>query len=112
MDSPFSVRSLVLLVLLKFYLEKGANGADIVRAIAETSQGAIVLNPGTIYPVLKALVAEGCLQTIEPSDVQKRFGRPSIDYSLTEMGREQARVIDEMITRFQTNRSRLALGET
>ncbi len=90
---------------LRFYVlwlvsETSKNGSDIIEMIDEQSQGRWKPSPGTIYPLLKNLVAEEYL--LKDSDGQ---------YHITEKGLEENELIG-ISPSFDEARRKLEVGQT
>ena len=97
METPFSVRALVLVALLADY----AHGGELIQRIGRISQGMIILSAGSVYPVLRALESEGLIESV-PQEGEQKTGRPRIVFRLTEQGTEQAKSVRELMVKFGT----------
>ena len=69
-------------VVLWLLSDRPMNGAEIIRAVEEFTWGFWKPSPGSVYPLLKQLEAEGLVR-------RRQDGR----YELTEAGRSAARLI-------------------
>ena len=73
------------LLLLRLLHEREMYGYELVRAIKETTEEAISLGEGVIYPVLHSLERNGSLN----SKRKAVAGRTRVYYSLTRKGEER-----------------------
>ena len=83
-------------------------GLEILRALEHESD--LVISEGTIYPLLSRLKALGL---VESEWVESKGGHPRKYYAITEAGRQRAREMASIWTRFSSSMSRLLapLGE-
>jgi DNA-binding PadR family transcriptional regulator len=80
-------RGFLATYMLSMISRENQNGYSIMQGISEKSKGSWRPGPGTIYPMLKALVKEGL---IKPVNIWSHHGyKSSAYYSITEKGREQ-----------------------
>src|SRR5271168_3889195 len=77
-------------------------GLEILRRLESDSD--LVLVPGTVYPLLARLKAEGLLRS---EWVEADVGHPRKYYELSAMGRSRAAEMAEMWLRFSTNLGKL-----
>jgi len=85
------------LIVLKLLQAGPANGWDLTQAIQITSQGALTVNYGTLYPALHRLEARGWVKAkwgMTDSSRRARF------YALTAAGRHQLAAEKESWERF------------
>lgn len=81
---PLNPRVFALLLAL---LEGPAHGYRLKQAVEERSDGAVVLDPGSLYRSIAALVDQGLMEGCRPpadelgEDARRRY------YRLTELGR-------------------------
>lgn len=86
MKEPSLISPQVFYVLLSLY-QKDRHGYDIMKQIEADTDGAIKLGPGTLYGIIKRLLADeliaGAGEHIDPSsdDERRKY------YTLTDKGR-------------------------
>jgi DNA-binding PadR family transcriptional regulator len=91
-------RGFLRLYILHRIAEKPSHGYDILREIASKTEGSWRPGAGSIYPILKELVAEGLIRP----ESQKKAGTSQRIYDITPEGRkflEQFRDIPEKMSR-------------
>jgi DNA-binding PadR family transcriptional regulator len=92
-------RAGLLALLVLHYLEGGPSyGNQLIERIFELTDGALVVNPNTMYPLLRSLEAQGLVagQWEHPERRTRRF------YRLTAAGAdERARLAAELAPRFE-----------
>jgi len=84
---------LLPLLVLHYIATEPCYGNQLIERIAELTQGALVVNPNTMYPLLRSLEAQGLAagQWEHPERRSRRF------YEITEAGRaERARLAGEL----------------
>lgn len=86
METPVTARAAILTILIsgKSY------GLEIIEKVRERTQGAIVLNEGSVYPTLKLMERQGLLRSFDGEPMPERGGRPRRYYELTGEGRRVA----------------------
>jgi PadR family transcriptional regulator PadR len=82
MESPITARTAILTVLIS----GESYGLEIIGRVRDRTNGAIVLNEGSVYPALKAMEREGLLRSFEGEPLAERGGRPRRYYALTAEG--------------------------
>ena len=89
MPGPKAVRPAVFHILLALS-RMSLHGLGIAKAVDETTDGAFVLGPGTLYRSLKEMAHDGLIAGAEApaggSDPRRRF------YDITDRGREVVHV--------------------
>lgn len=80
-------RDLFPLLVLHMIAREPAYGNRLIEGIAELTEGAISVNPNTIYPLLRDLEARGLIEGEweHPDRRSRRF------YSITRQGRAEER---------------------
>lgn len=80
-------RDLFPLLVLHLIAREPAYGNRLIEGIAEITEGAISVNPNTIYPLLRDLEARGLIEGAweHPDRRSRRF------YSITASGRREER---------------------
>jgi DNA-binding PadR family transcriptional regulator len=86
MSSPLTARAATLQLLL----DSPAYGAELIARFARRAGGGAHLTPARIYPVLKALAAEGLVTTVRVAPRGRRGARTRVYYVLTREGRTAA----------------------
>jgi PadR family transcriptional regulator PadR len=86
METPVTARAAILAMLIS----GRSYGLEIIEKVRERTQGAIVLNEGSVYPTLKAMEREGLLRSFDGEPMPERGGRPRRYYELTGEGRRVA----------------------
>jgi PadR family transcriptional regulator PadR len=86
MESPVTTRMAILAVLIsgKSY------GLEVIDRVRDQTKGALVLDVGNVYPVLRAMEREGLLRSVDGEKMLDRGGRPRRYYELTAEGRRVA----------------------
>jgi DNA-binding PadR family transcriptional regulator len=100
MNAAKDVRSLLPLGASTFYILLALAGGDrhgygVIKEVEAQTGGAVKLGPGTLYRVIKQLVADGWIAEIDgdvPGDDERRRY-----YRLTERGRTIARAEAERL---------------
>jgi DNA-binding PadR family transcriptional regulator len=68
------------------------HGYAIMKEVQRLSDNRVLLSTGTLYGVLKRLLAQGWIERIdEPEQDNQETGRPRKSYALTPMGRQVLR---------------------
>lgn len=86
MDSPVTAKAAILSVLIS----GKSFGLEIIDKVKERTDGAIVLNEGSVYPQLKSMEREGLVRSFDGEPTPERGGRPRRYYELTGEGRRAA----------------------
>jgi DNA-binding PadR family transcriptional regulator len=86
MSSPLTARAAALQLLF----ESPAYGAELIARFAHRAGGGAHLTPARIYPVLKALEAEGLVTTVRVAPRGRRGARTRVYHVLTPEGRTAA----------------------
>jgi DNA-binding PadR family transcriptional regulator len=73
------------------------HGYGIMKAVAERTDGAVRLGPGTLYGALKRLLAAGVVEEVEPRGRDEADARRH--YRLTRFGRDVARAEAQRLAR-------------
>jgi transcriptional regulator len=94
--------TLALMVLTTLEAMGPQHGYGIARRIEQTSGGRLVVNPGTLYPVLLKLEQEGYVRSRWGTSDNNRRAR---FYQLTAAGRKQ---LNEEARQWQTTRDIIA----
>jgi len=84
---------LLPLLVLHYIAEEPCYGNQLIERIAELTNGALAINPNTMYPLLRSLEAQGLAEGEweHPERRSRRF------YRITEAGRaERARLAAEL----------------
>jgi len=84
---------LLPLLVLHFVSERASYGNQLMERISGLTDGALAVNPNTMYPLLRSLEAEGLIEGRweHPERRSRRF------YAITDAGRaEYARLVDEL----------------
>jgi PadR family transcriptional regulator PadR len=84
--------SLSTFFILRVLYTQPMHGYGIVRAVAELTEGCCSPTEGTVYPVLRSLSREGCVQ----ASTQEVDGRKRRVYTLTPTGRRAFEVAVEV----------------
>lgn len=87
------VEFLVLLALA----EQDQHGYGLTQAIAERTDGAVRLEPGNLYKVLKRLVADGLIEAAEHRPVAELGNERRRYYRLTRLGARVAALETERL---------------
>ena len=100
--------TLILLALA----EGPLHGYGIKRAVADRTDGAVKLGPGTLYEALQRLVESGWIREVSPPrDQAGSGGPPRRFYNLTPRGRRQlASELEHMEAIIQYAKSREMLS--
>jgi DNA-binding PadR family transcriptional regulator len=90
------------------------HGYAIIKTVARHTDGEVVLSTGTLYGIVKRLLADGLIAesarrpAAEQDDERRRY------YRLTEFGRRvaiaEAERLEKMVTMFRSTRLRHRLG--
>lgn len=83
------VRGMLPLYLLMLLEERPCHGTDMIRAIDAMSRGGWRPSPGSVYPVLRRLEAEGLVT----GRWQRGQAAPKRVYRLTDAGRQAVPVL-------------------
>lgn len=100
---------LLRLLVLHFLRDAPSYGGRLTERVADVSGGLILVNPNTMYPLLRELEADGLVagEWEHPERRSRRF------YRLTEDGeRERARLADELAPRLDAVAAGLELIRT
>lgn len=80
--------------VLELLRQRPRSGSEIVREIAEQTNGCWIPRPGSIYPLLSALTREGLAEISEAEGGMKR-------YILTSKGRQFLKELRELKKQFE-----------
>jgi DNA-binding PadR family transcriptional regulator len=83
------LRPVELLVLLAL-AESDQHGYGLTQAIAERTEGAVRLEPGNLYKVLKRLVSDGLIATADRREVAELDHERRRYYRITRLGGQVA----------------------
>jgi DNA-binding PadR family transcriptional regulator len=92
--SPVFSHGMLRLYLLKLLDESPRHGYDVIRLLEDRFMGLYAPSPGTIYPRLQRLEAEGLV-------TQSQEGGRKV-YQITEAGREELRRRQDELDRLET----------
>jgi len=92
--SPVFSHGMLRLYLLKLLDESPRHGYDVIRLLEDRFMGLYAPSPGTIYPRLQRLEAEGLV-------TQSREGGRKV-YQITEAGREELRRRQDELDHLET----------
>ena len=92
--SPVFSHGMLRLYLLKLLDESPRHGYDVIRLLEDRFMGLYAPSPGTIYPRLQRLEAEGLV-------TQSREGGRKV-YQITEVGREELRRRQDELDHLET----------
>jgi PadR family transcriptional regulator PadR len=65
-------------------------GLELIDRVRDLTEGRIVLFQGRVYPILRALEADGLATSYEGDPLPERGGRPRRYYRLTDAGKREA----------------------
>jgi len=106
MDKEIS-RIFLRFVVLKIIREQPIHGYDIIKKMAERSEGRWTPSAGSIYPILEQYEKSGCIRS-EVADRKKVYSiTPQGERALERMTEKKIKLIEEM-----TQVVREATGET
>jgi PadR family transcriptional regulator PadR len=77
--------------LLAALIQGDSYGLELIERVKRNSNGALKIQQGRVYPVLRALEAEGLLESYDGDPLPERGGRPRRYYKLTAKGLRAAR---------------------
>lgn len=76
--------------LLQALIRGDSFGLELIERVRDATNGALVLNQGSVYPALRDLEREGLLESYAGPPLPERGGRPRIYYKLTALGQRAA----------------------
>lgn len=76
--------------LLQALIRGDSFGLELIDRVKEATNGALVLNQGSVYPALRDLEREGLLESYAGPPLPERGGRPRVYYRLTAQGQRAA----------------------
>ena len=79
------------LALLQAFTHGESYGLEIIDRVKKLSNGKIKIPQGRVYPALRALEAEGMLESYDGPPLPERGGRPRRYYRITAAGERAAR---------------------
>jgi len=79
------------LALLQAFTHGESYGLEIIDRVKKLSNGKIKIPQGRVYPALRALEAEGLLESYDGPPLPERGGRPRRYYRITAAGERAAR---------------------
>ncbi len=79
------------LALLQAFTHGESYGLEIIERVRKLSNGKIKIPQGRVYPALRALEAEGMLESYDGPPLPERGGRPRRYYRITAAGERAAR---------------------
>ena len=78
------ISTVVILQIIKRYPEDGIYGYQLIKTIEEETQNLLVVEEGTVYPLLRKMEKDGVLQ----SEKKEKDGRQRKYYILTDEGKK------------------------
>lgn len=87
MEAPISAKAALLQALMR----GEGYGLDLIERVRASTDGALVLHQGSVYPALRELEREGLLESYEGEPLPERGGRPRRYYRITADGKRAAR---------------------
>ena len=87
-------------LLLQALISGDSYGLELIGRIRKDSGGRFLLPQGMVYPALRALEAEGLLESYDGEPLAERGGRPRRYYRITAKGMRVARQDAKAITGF------------
>lgn len=90
MPPPLTARAAILQTLAA-----PATGSEIIRRVAHVTRGSVRLHPGSVYPALRRLEADGLVRPAGGTVSVARRGRPGTAYELTVRGARAAGSVRE-----------------
>jgi len=98
-------------LLLLALAEQEQHGYGLTQAIAERTDGAVRLEPGNLYKVLKRLVAEGLIEATTRRAVSELENERRRYYRLTRLGARVAALEAERLERLLASNAARALAK-
>src|SRR3954471_3335944 len=86
MDTPVNARA----ALLEALLSGDGYGLELIERVKTRTAGRVALGTASVYPALRALEAEGLLESYDGEPLPERGGRPRRYYRITGLGRRTA----------------------
>jgi PadR family transcriptional regulator PadR len=86
MDTPVNAKAALLQALTK----GPGYGLELVDRVKQQTKGAMELGNASTYPALRALEAEGFVESYDSEPMAERGGRPRRYYKITAKGRKAA----------------------
>ena len=78
------ISTVVILQIIKRYPEDGIYGYQLLKTIEEETQNLLIVEEGTVYPLLRKMEKDGVLQ----SEKKEKDGRKRKYYILTDEGKK------------------------
>jgi DNA-binding PadR family transcriptional regulator len=78
------ISTVVILQIIKRYPEDGIYGYQLLKTIEEETQNLLIVEEGTVYPLLRKMEKDGVLQ----SEKKEKDGRQRKYYILTDEGKK------------------------
>jgi DNA-binding PadR family transcriptional regulator len=78
------ISTVVILEIIKRYPEDGIYGYQLLKTIEEETQNLLIVEEGTVYPLLRKMEKDGVLQ----SEKKEKDGRQRKYYILTDEGKK------------------------
>jgi PadR family transcriptional regulator, regulatory protein PadR len=72
--------------LLQALIQGPSYGLELIERIKESSNGAIKIVQGSVYPTLRYMEEEGLVESYESEPLAIRGGRPRVYYRITAKG--------------------------
>src|SRR6266852_1372835 len=79
------------IALLQAFTHGESYGLEIIERVKKLTNGRVQLAQGPVYPALRALEAEGLLESYDGPPLRERNGRPRRYYRITATGERAAR---------------------
>jgi PadR family transcriptional regulator PadR len=79
------------IALLQAFTHGESYGLDIIERVKKLTNGKVKLAQGPVYPALRALEADGLLESYDGPPLPERNGRPRRYYRITAAGERAAR---------------------
>lgn len=86
MDTPINAKAALLQALVR----GEGYGMELIERVKKQTKGSMELGNASVYPALRALEAEGLVESYESEPMPERGGRPRRYYKITALGRRAA----------------------
>src|SRR6266498_3024341 len=77
--------------LLQALVQGESYGLELIERVKKNTNGGMKIQQGRVYPVLRALEADGLLESYDGDPLPERGGRPRRYYKLTAKGLRAAK---------------------